>query len=186
MGSRAFDFGRFLGASWNYPLARMQSAADIFGDPRLHRTPSPVMAVTILMWISIFRPGRTIAQYIARVVDVAIFLRRPTDWLTPDVKSLDLGIRICQELPFEFQNYVMADYLLLTLHAGNMSTEFGHAAFFSFLSPCGCHLEHFGCAGRMILHALRNPHALNTSFWRAVRRVNGSGLFIAKFHRWGI
>ena len=63
----------------------------------------------------------------------AIFPRQPTDWLTPDVRSAARGLRNAQNLSFEFQNYLMADDLMRLLQVSDLSTEFGQAAFYSFL-----------------------------------------------------
>ena len=87
------------------------------------------MTDTILILIALFRPWRTFSQYSAHVVEAAIFLRQPTDWLTPDVRSVDRGLRGAHDLPVEFQNYIMADDLLRLLQAEYMSTEFDQAAF---------------------------------------------------------
>ena len=91
------------------------------------------MTDTVLLRIALFRPGRTFAQYIAHVMKAAILIRRPTDWLAPSVRSVPRGLRNAQNLSFKFQNYLMADDLLRLLHVSNLSTEFGQAAFFSFL-----------------------------------------------------
>ena len=67
--------------------------------------------------------------YIARVKKAAILLRRPTDWLTPVGRSVARAIRNAQDLSSQFRNYLMADDLLRLPRAGDLITEFGHAAF---------------------------------------------------------
>ena len=63
----------------------------------------------------------------------SILLRQPTDWMTPAVKSVSKGLRNAQDLSFTFQNYMMAADLLRLLQVSNLSSEFGQAAFFSYL-----------------------------------------------------
>ena len=82
---------------------------------------------------ALFRPVRTFTQYIAHFAKAAISIRRPTDWMTPDVRSAARGLRATQNLSPELHNYLMADDLLRLLHVSNLSTEFGQSAFFSFL-----------------------------------------------------
>ena len=87
----------------------------------------------ILLRSALFRPGRTYSQYIAHVMKAAILPRQPTDWLTPDVRSVARGLQNAHGLSFKFQNYLMADDLLRPLQVENLNTEFGQAAFLSFL-----------------------------------------------------
>ena len=97
------------------------------------RIPFPVMTDTILLRSTFFHPGGSFAQYLAHVMKASILLRQPTDWLTPVVRSVSRGLRGAQDLSFKFQNYMMAADLLRLLHVSNPSSEFGQAAFFSFL-----------------------------------------------------
>ena len=91
------------------------------------------MTDTILIWSALFRTGRTFPQYIAHVMKAAILMRRPTDWLTPDVRPVARGLRNAQDLSSKFRNYLMADDLLRLLQSENLSTEFGQSDFFSIL-----------------------------------------------------
>ena len=105
----------------------------IRGASQLDRIPFPVMTDTILLWSALFNPGRSFAQYIAHVMKACILLHQPTDWLDPAVRSVSRGLKNAQDLSFKFQNYLMAADLLRLLQVSNLNTEFGQAAFFSFL-----------------------------------------------------
>ena len=83
------------------------------------------MTDTILIRSALFRPARTFSQYIAHVMKAEILLRRPTDWLIPDVRSVARGLRNAHDISFKFRNYLMADDLFLTTQSENLSTEFG-------------------------------------------------------------
>ena len=108
-------------------------------------------------------------------------MRRPTDWLTPDVRPVARGLRNAQDLSSKFRNYLMADDLLRLLQSENLSTEFGQSDFFSILFllrvPSGTlrmrraddlpHLTEFSPQEHKVLVG--------------VRRINGSDLPLAKF-----
>ena len=93
------------------------------------------------MRIGLFFHGRAMAQNTAHAAKAAIFLRQPTDWMAPDVRSVARGIRNGRDLSGKFQNYITADDLLRPLQRGNQSTEFGHdsppVVPFSPMAPSG-------------------------------------------------
>ena len=60
-------------------------------------------------------------------------MRRPTDWLTPDVRSVAEGLGNAQNLPFRIQNFMMAPDPLTLIRTAKINNGFGLAAFASFL-----------------------------------------------------
>ena len=148
------------------------------------RTPSPFDTDTGLLWITMFRPGRTFGQYISHVMKAAILLRQPTDWLTPDVRSASRGLKNAQDLSFHFQNYILAGDRPRLLRTCKLTSDFGQAAFMSFLflsrvPPEALKLLRADPTDRITEFPPKRVKALV-----GVRAVNGSDLLVAKFD-WG-
>lgn len=63
---------------WNY-----------FKKSRLRRSKSFLAQTdTILMWIRLFRPCGGFAQHLARVAHASMLVRKPPDWITPDIRPV--------------------------------------------------------------------------------------------------
>ena len=64
--------------------------------------PFLVLTDTALAFGAMFRLGRAIAQYLARLVRECALLRRPTDWWAPAAKSVSRGLTYAEDLSFKF------------------------------------------------------------------------------------
>ena len=93
------------------------------------RPPFPADSGTILLRSALFRSGKTFGIYSTHVMKAAILLGQPTDWPTPNVRSLAKGPRLAAGKSFAFENFMMASGLLALLKVAKLSTDFGLSAF---------------------------------------------------------
>ena len=87
----------------------------------------------MLLWSNMFQPGRAFQMYTAHLAKATILLKQPTDWKCPDIKSVMRGLKNAHDLSFRFENFLFAGDLLRLIRATKLTSEFGCAAFFSFL-----------------------------------------------------
>ena len=97
------------------------------------RPPFPVHQDVVRLWSFLFRPGRTFAQYLIHLMKACILIHQPTDWMSPDIRSVARGLANAQDLPFRLQNYLFAGELSRLIWFTKLSTELGQASFLSFL-----------------------------------------------------
>ena len=157
-------------------MQNYKNFCEYIGRPAL-----PVQSDTVLLWSGLFRPGRTYSQYLAHVMKASILLRHPTDWITPDVRSVAKGLANAQDLSFKFQNYMFAADLLRLITSVKLDNEFGLACFMSFLLLLRVPSE-------TLLMRKADNSDFSTEFppqdqkiLVGVRMVAGRPLFIAKF-----
>ena len=141
----------------------------------------PVQTENILLRSGLFRPGRAFAQYIAHVMKAAILIGYPTDCLSPSARSVARGLKNSHGLSFRFQNFMFASDLLHLLQSVSLTTEFGQAAFLSFLFllrvPSGTLQLRFAADSDAL--ADFSPQKFNDI--AGVRTISGSPLLSAKF-----
>ena len=150
IGPRIFHLGRLLWGGWQFRIFYGYPFTDIVGVSHLDRAPYPVMTDTIIMRIAQFRTGRIFAQYIAHVMKAAISMRRPTDWLTPEVRSVARGYRILTTYPSNSKNTAWR----MTIYGSSKRTICARISarrpFSRSYFSCGPFLKPFGCEGRAI------------------------------------
>ena len=76
------------------------------------RQPFPIQTDTVILRINMFKPCRALAQYMAHLMKAAVLLKRPPDWMCPEIKSVARGLANAQDLSFRFENFLFADDLL--------------------------------------------------------------------------
>ena len=144
----------------------------------------PVGPNTARLRSCLFRPGRTFAQYLSHLMKATILLQQPTDWMSPDIRSVARGLANAQDLSFRFQNFMFAEHLLRLIRHVKLATEFGQAAFLSFL----CLLR---APSETLMIRIAAESDLLTDFspqeykvLAGTRAIGCSGMFLMKFpHR---
>ena len=89
----------------------------------------PAQADAVRMWRCLFRPGLTFGLYLSRLIKAAILLRRPTDWMGPEIRSTARGLVNAHDLPFLFQNYLSASDLARLIRRAKFPDPMGIASF---------------------------------------------------------
>ena len=73
----------------------------------------PAQPDTVRLWSFLFRPGRAFRLYLSHLMKATtILLHQPTDWMSPDIRSVARGLANAQDVSFRFQNYMFAVDLL--------------------------------------------------------------------------
>ena len=89
---RAFA-GPLLPAASGMP--RYKNFCDFVG-----RNPSPAASETVRLLGGLFRPGKTFGIYLPYVMMTSSLLRRPTGWLTAEIRAVPHGLRNAQSISF--------------------------------------------------------------------------------------
>ena len=121
MGANRNTLRAFTGSLRQAALGR-QSYLDvcIFAD----KPAFPAHSDTVRIWSCLFPPGRTFAQYLSHMMKAAILSHQPSDWMSPDIRSVARGPADAQDLSFRFRNFMSAEHLLRLIKHFKMTSGF--------------------------------------------------------------
>ena len=89
----------------------------------------------VLIWSTIFAPGRTFRNYLGRLKKGCMLAGANLDWYAPEVKSASDGLRRAKRGQFAFRNFLFSKDLFATISTLGWERMPPQLIFIAFLSP---------------------------------------------------
>ena len=149
----------------------------------INRPELPAEADAIILRVGLLRPGGTLGMYLPHVANASIVLRKPTNWVAYNARSVSNGIRNESAKSPPLRNFTTVSDFLALLKYATPPTDFALAALLAFRLmlrvPTGTlQMRRADGAGRSTEYFRREFKIL---LW--IRLVGGSELLVAKFAR---
>ena len=93
----------------------------------------PPTSARVFEWASLFNPGSSFGQYLARLIKGCHILGIPTDWNGDRVAAASKGLRQAQDLSFKFENYNFRASPRRFARHETLRSEFEMLGYLSFL-----------------------------------------------------
>ena len=96
-------------------------------------TPFPPTEDKAVQRSCVFNNTATFGNYIPYMQKCCFFLNMSTDWFTPKVRHVAMGLKKSQNRSFRFSNFIRRSLLIQLLRRATVQSEFAKASFLSFL-----------------------------------------------------